>query len=484
VVPDPFHDRIQNGPEHPVDGLFARGLGGHGSPPPRGGWERVAAQLDAEAAHLASAAGPAAPAPEPWYAGFFQAGRAGLAAALCAGLLVVSLPTQQNFGVLTRIAPFEAAQQDVSPRHQGPQQAEWAGQTPEAEAVASLGVQRTPSVTAPLTRSIPKALHTHPAAWVPAAGLSTPEQRIAQAPHLVIASFEPSFMPYSAAEPVFAQTQATAYAPAEAGSTGPATAKALPAQQPESISPASQGARHPTRPQTDPALARLPEPEQPQRQRDASVRQNKGWDFSRIYGGMHLNVQYTSLLNQGSGQPDDNLDAMLSIGQAYGATLGYALSPRVSMETGLVLDSRQGARYQSTLLTRKNEELPVTKSILLHYTQIPLTVRVRSNAQASPERVSWHYVGGLQYGMLRNSRLRLDDRNVSPDRDLQEHELAVLLGMDCDIPLANRMFLSLGVRSSLGLNPAGINSVEGINRDKHNAVVGFRAAFNGFLVAN
>ncbi len=204
---------------------------------------------------------------------------------------------------------------------------------------------------------------------------------------------------------------------------------------------------------------------------------------SRFYAGLHANIQWTGLLSRGGNIPDENLNPMLNIGQAFGISAGYLIKNRLTLETGLVVDSRQGSRYGSTVTSRK-EEVPVTKTLLLHYTQIPLTVRIRAgqNAQASPDRASWSYIGGLQYGILRNSRLRVEDKPVSPERNLQQHDLAVLLGMDYDIPLQNRMFVSLGVRGSLGLNPARVTSLEWINRDKHNAVLGFRAAINGFLL--
>ncbi|MBI1191741.1 MAG: outer membrane beta-barrel protein [Bacteroidetes bacterium] len=204
--------------------------------------------------------------------------------------------------------------------------------------------------------------------------------------------------------------------------------------------------------------------------------------WKNFYGGVHGSLQWTGLLSQNNAQPDVNLNPMLNIGYAFGVHAGYRFNPRISLETGLVLNSMQGSRYESSVSTR-NEEVPVTKSLMLHYTQLPLTVRIspgRNPQGAVPE--GWSYVGGLQYGMLRTSKLRIEDKPVNPDRNLQQHDLAVLLGMDYDLPLNDQLFLTLGFRGSLGLNQANVTTVEGINSDKRNAVLGFRAAFNGFLL--
>jgi hypothetical protein len=500
VVPDPFHERLPNGPEHPVDGLFERGLGGHASPPPLDAWSRLAAQLDAEAALSGSVSSATQRADGRWSAGFARAGQWGMAAALCAGMLFWSFPTQptqeawSNGQTLANLAMAVDGSSGSLPR---PEQV-----LPET-AAAGLSLPAGAGLsTAEAPAQIVWKEHSHTAErkaqragssaapGSPGSGQVVTSQGATALLAVAPPALTPSSEAASAAAPLPPGPAATAPAssepPARAAAAALGTNRMLGGAALQSAAEGetpSQSARLNTAEAAVPPAA--PDgTEQPQQASFSSRGQAKFFDVSRLYGGLHLNVQYTSLLTRGGSQPDDNLDAMLSIGQAYGATLGYAFSDRVALETGLVLDSRQGSRYQSTLVNRKDEALPVTKVIMLHYTQVPLTIRVRSHAQASPDRLSWHYVGGLQYGMLRNSRLRLDDRHVSPDRDLQQHEIAVLLGMDCDIPLANRMFLSLGLRSSLGLNPAGINTVEGINRDKHNAVLGFRAAFNGFLVSN
>ena len=204
---------------------------------------------------------------------------------------------------------------------------------------------------------------------------------------------------------------------------------------------------------------------------------------SRLYTGLQASVQWTGLLNSKGPESDENLEAMVNIGQAYGFTLGYVLSNRLQLETGLVLDSRQGSRYLGTVTARK-EEVEVTKSLHLHYTQIPLTIRVRTNPSHHVDlaKASWSYVGGFQYGFLRNSRLSIDDKNVNPDREIQQHEISALLGLDCDIPLQDRMFLTVGFRGSLGLNSTKLNGVDVINQDKRNAVLCLRVAMNGFLL--
>jgi hypothetical protein len=213
-----------------------------------------------------------------------------------------------------------------------------------------------------------------------------------------------------------------------------------------------------------------------------ATRPDRPSPWSNVYGGLHGSLQWTGLLSQNNAQPDENLDPMLNIGYAFGLHAGYRFNPRIALETGLVLNSRQGSRYESSVDTR-NEEIPVTKSLMLHYTQVPLTLRIspgRHPQGGMPE--GWSYVGGLQYGMLRTSKLRIEDRRVNPERNLQEHDVAVLLGMDYDLPLNDQLFVTLGFRGSLGLNQANVTTVEGINSDKRNAVLGFRAAFNGFLL--
>ncbi len=227
-------------------------------------------------------------------------------------------------------------------------------------------------------------------------------------------------------------------------------------------------------------LAAQSAPEQPLFSRD-EAKSSGSASLSRWYTGLQVSLQWTGLLSQGSQSATEDMDPMLSLGQAFGVVGGFRLNERMSLESGLIIDSRQGSRYSSTVVARK-EEVDVTKSLALHYTQVPLTLKVRAGVPQN-HSVSWHYVGGVQYGMLRNSRLHIENKPVSPERNLREHDLALLLGMDADIPLQNQMFLSLGWRASMSATSTRLNSVDGIERDKHNAVLGFRAALNGWLPA-
>ncbi|MFT7588757.1 MAG: hypothetical protein ACI959_000969 [Limisphaerales bacterium] len=207
---------------------------------------------------------------------------------------------------------------------------------------------------------------------------------------------------------------------------------------------------------------------------------HKGGEF---YGGINASLNITGLMSEFSDAiKDENLDPGLHIGRSFGLTIGYQIGPRTALEAGLIIDSRQGSVYDSEVLQRQ-ESVEVKKRIDLHYTQLPIAVRIQ---RVYPNTIGknplvFNYVLGVQYGLLRASRFSLEDKYVSPHRNLEQHDFAILLGAEYDLYFSKNLFASLGLRSTISANQTQLTDIDGINRDKRNVVIGLRAGINYVL---
>lgn len=203
-----------------------------------------------------------------------------------------------------------------------------------------------------------------------------------------------------------------------------------------------------------------------------------------IYGGISASANLSALLNAQQGPEDVNLNPGTRMGHAFGFTLGYRLDPHWSLEAGLIVDSRQGANFQSVMASPVGA-FDVTKRVQLIYTQVPIYLRyggLRPGfATDCKPRGGPATVFGVQYGMLRNSRLAVGNKPVSPDRDFNQHDLALLLGADYDIAVGSNGFFSVGLRGTYGLTRTHLTDLDGVNRDKRNATIGLRLAYNNWL---
>lgn len=231
---------------------------------------------------------------------------------------------------------------------------------------------------------------------------------------------------------------------------------------------------------SDPASDLLQRPELSAEQNALTQQQpNRSAKNFFAYGGLNSSAHLTALLATNS---EDNLEQMSRFGMAYGAHLGVALSPNLDIEAGVILDSRQGSAYQSQFELR-GELVEVTRSVQLHYTQIPITFRWNLSSSAltassNGRSSNWRAVGGLQYGLLRTSTLLFEDKLVSPQRDFNRHDFSLIAGIDYDWSLSEQLFISMGLRGGIGLNSTGVNDLEGINLDRRNTVLGMRFALN------
>ena len=203
-----------------------------------------------------------------------------------------------------------------------------------------------------------------------------------------------------------------------------------------------------------------------------------------FYGGAQASLMHTSLISESTAPVEDvNLDPISRVGTSWGFTFGYRFNDQLSLETGLVVDSRQGSDYSSVIETNQ-ETFDVTKRIQLVYSQIPLVVRFsHGSGFTSNQTGKLHYVAGLQYGYLRNSRLAIENRPVSPDRDFQKHDFAAVFGLDYDLDLGDHLSLSMGARAAISANQTRVVDLQGVNQDKRNAIFGFRTALNYSLGA-
>jgi hypothetical protein len=430
-------------PRHASDRLWRDRLSRHAVPPPPAAWAGLADRLDAEA--------PAAP----------SRGRSWAAAGLLALGLTLTMGAAWWGASSHRAAPAAArpalAGMTPAPAANAPAPAGRALEAPAAERAASTG-----NASAPPAGAIASRGPATPAPDGPVSGRAASPTPAAPVPptaaRAAVPTGTPSGEPLAVAVPPSAEGHAPTGTPAGADAPPAGSGASREALPPDAVS--ATGSRRPA-----------PQPSAPAPRRG-------------LYGGLNAGVNLSALLNARGASPDDNLDPGTRLGHAFGASLGYRIDERWSVEADLLIDSRQGGNFASTM-ARGGEEIDVTKRVQLVYTQVPITVRFGGLRPAlygmDRPRGGPATVLGLQYGLLRNSRLAVGDKPVSPDRAFNEHDLAVLLGADYDIAVGNAGFFTVGLRGSLGLTRTHLTTLDGVNRDKRNAAVGLRLAYQNWL---
>jgi hypothetical protein len=439
-------------PRHASDRLWRDRLSRHAVPPPPAAWAGLADRLDAEA--------PAASSP--------SRGRSWAAGGLLALGLTLAVGAAWWGASSHRAAPAAArpalAGMTPAPAATAPAPSGRALDAPVAERAASTGNPSAPAT--PPAGAIASRGPAAPAPAGPVSGIAASAASAARGatPGLLaddrtaVPGGTPSAEPLALAVPPSAEGHAPTGTPAGADASPAGSGASREALPPDALS--ATGSRRP---------APQPAPPTPRR---------------GLYGGLNAGVNLSALLNARGASPDDNLDPGTRLGHAFGASLGYRIDERWSVEADLLIDSRQGGNFASTM-ARGGEEIDVTKRVQLVYTQVPVTVRFGGLRPAlygmDRPRGGPATVLGLQYGLLRNSRLAVGDKPVSPDRAFNEHDLAVLLGADYDIAVGNAGFFTVGLRGSLGLTRTHLTTLDGVNRDKRNAAVGLRLAYQNWL---
>ncbi|MFI5172031.1 MAG: hypothetical protein ACHQFW_06545 [Chitinophagales bacterium] len=199
-------------------------------------------------------------------------------------------------------------------------------------------------------------------------------------------------------------------------------------------------------------------------------------DMTGFYIGLSAAYNQTSILEYGSVFKGTRpIQPSLKFGAAKGILLGYNFSNKFALQVEYIYNSMQGQNY----VMSEGDEI-VQKSLSLNYDLIPLTAKIKVGrvSDLTNRPVVLNYIAGIEYGMLRESRLPQDKRYEEETEHLfKQDEVSLVLGLDYDIYVQDNLYFSIGAKGTFS-NDISLHSAPLNDYAKRNFVFGLRASLN------
>ncbi|MEZ5013481.1 MAG: outer membrane beta-barrel protein [Chitinophagales bacterium] len=196
-------------------------------------------------------------------------------------------------------------------------------------------------------------------------------------------------------------------------------------------------------------------------------------------GGMYLGLDgsynQTSVLESGNVFKGERpIQSGMKFGVSKGLVLGYNFSNRVGIQTGYYYHSSLGQNY----VMSEGGEI-TQKTLSLTYDQIPVLAKLKVGhvSDFTHQPIVMNYTIGMQYGLLTGYRIPQERRYESTENLFKKDEWSVVLGLDYDIYLQDRMFITLGARGTIGTDIS--SHIEPLNDyAKRNFTFGLHGSLN------
>jgi hypothetical protein len=171
----------------------------------------------------------------------------------------------------------------------------------------------------------------------------------------------------------------------------------------------------------------------------------KGFHIAPVY---QLNSKWISKQNTYEAFGKYKLAYKIGLGNAYGVAAGYDFSTRFGIQIEYIMQSEHGQDYED-IINRK----PMKRSVVLNYMQIPMIIKLKSSMMSglTNKPIAVNYIAGLQYGMLKSASMELNGNNTDIKNRFLDYDFSAIFGIETDIFLTSRFFLSTGLRFEYGL---------------------------------
>lgn len=171
----------------------------------------------------------------------------------------------------------------------------------------------------------------------------------------------------------------------------------------------------------------------------------KGFHVAPIY---QINSKWISKQNTYEAFGKSRLAYKIGLGNAYGFAMGYDFSTQFGIQFEYIMQSEHGQNYED-VINKKN----VKRNVILNYMQFPLLLKLKNSMMSglTNKPFAVNYIAGLQYGVLKSAYLELNSNTSNIKNRFQNHDFAAIFGIETDLFLTRRMFLSTGIRFEYGL---------------------------------
>jgi len=208
---------------------------------------------------------------------------------------------------------------------------------------------------------------------------------------------------------------------------------------------------------------------------DESVASVKGLHFG-IEGGINNSWM---LHKDNSLHPliGNKIHRKFDMGTTYGFSLGYDFSHRYGIEAEFILKSRQGQEYREL----RYGKIPVNGEVNLDYLLVPVLFKYKWT-KASPRSLNprvLNLIAGIQYGRLRHAEVVQNGLDLEKVSELfNRDELGLLLGIEYDLFVHPKYFLSMGARASISTDAGAFPYFNSEKTGTYNMLIGMNASFN------
>jgi hypothetical protein len=168
-----------------------------------------------------------------------------------------------------------------------------------------------------------------------------------------------------------------------------------------------------------------------------------------FYAGVNGSVNSVWILDHVA-LHDNNFDYQLTPGFTYGIQAGYNFSDNFGLETGVTINARDGQNY----ITYINSVIPVNKSVILNYTEIPVVAKFKipqiSAFTGMPVVLNLNI--GASYGYLRHAYTIAGGDITHSRNQYPTNQVNALAGFSYDIYTNHPYSFSFGLMGGYGIN--------------------------------
>jgi hypothetical protein len=183
----------------------------------------------------------------------------------------------------------------------------------------------------------------------------------------------------------------------------------------------------------------------------------------------------TSVLENGNiFKGDKPIQPALKFSTAKSITIGYNFNNRIGVQADYYYNTILGQNY----VLSEDDKL-VQKSLTLYYNQVPVTfkLKVPRISDFTQKPVVSNYIAGIQYGKLTEYHIPQEKLYAGQNDLFKAYDLSLLLGIDYDVFLGDRTYLTLGARTAIS-NNISTQQYPFDEYAKRNFTLGIRASLN------
>jgi len=171
---------------------------------------------------------------------------------------------------------------------------------------------------------------------------------------------------------------------------------------------------------------------------------------NELHFGTHVTFSSTAILNGNTFAMRDEyeLSAVNDYGVAYGVTAGYDFKRRIGLQSGVIIHSLQGQRYQGNVSNRA-----MSQKVLLRYTGVPIYLKLKHQVGNGTLPVVLNALIGGNYANLKMAEMVMDRSLASSyviTDQFKEQDFAMGGGLEADVYLDDNLYVTLGLRATLG----------------------------------